>query len=452
LVSLITILLLSQLDHFGFDAISSPQTAGAPFFITVNAYDASGVSYPYNGYSRIYTSLDNPINPQYCDTLVYFNNGTWQGNVTVFIAAALSLICDDGGGHTGSSNQFQVLSNSPARLLSILPGQTYSPGLSSGRTGSPNAQTAGVQFDISIYLTDTWFNTVDTVNHIVGYASTDSFVQQSQIPLINGTATLAFTFRTAGTQQRIYFNDITQSAITPDTSSLITVSPGSYSALLVLLPGETHLPGDTTVDYYSTPGKSGVPNDQYAGNTFTAMVYATDTMWNKTFVSGNQVQLYSDFSFNNPSPENLSNGEAQFMVYFAFGGDNQNLWAEDDTISSYRNYLNILMEIDTTVVPDSFIAYPNPMGIETQSMVFAYYLDSSCNVIIAIYDPFGNLVYQREIAPGGTGARAGLNRLIWYGRNDEGQRVASGAYYVVIKGWTHTATIFHKKMKVGVIW
>jgi len=451
LVSLITILLLSQLDHFGFDAISSPQTAGAPFFITINAYDASGVHYDYNGYSRIYTSLDNPLYPQYCDTLVYFNNGTWQGNVTVSLAVALSLICDDGGGHTGSSNQFQVLPNSPARLLSVLPGQTYSPGLSSGRTGSPNAQTAGVQFDISIYLTDTWFNTVDTVNHIIGYTSTDPFVQQAQIPLANGTATLAFAFRTAGTQQRLYFNDITQPSILPDTSSWIPVSPGSYSALLAILPGETHLPGDTTSENSSTPGKSGMPNDQYAGSAFTVMVYATDTMWNKTPVFGSQVQLYSDFSFNNPSPENLSNGEAQFMVYFSFAGY-QNLWAEDDTISSYRNYLNILMEIDTTVVPDSFIAYPNPMGIETQSMVFAYYLDQACNLTFAIYDPFGNLVHQREVAPGGTGARAGLNRLIWDGYNDKRIRVASGIYYVAIKGWTHTATIFDKKMKVGVVW
>ncbi|MCK4252395.1 hypothetical protein KAX97_13180 [candidate division WOR-3 bacterium] len=451
MISLITILLLCQLDHFEFTTISSPQTAGDSFFITINAYDASGVHYDYNGYSRIYTSLDNPLYPQYCDTLVYFNNGTWQGNVTVSLAAALSLICDDGGGHTGSSNQFQVLPNSPARLLSVLPGQTHSPGLSSGRTGSPNAQTAGVQFDISIYLTDTWFNTVDTVNHIIGYTSTDSFVQQSQIPLANGTATLPFAFRTAGTQQRLYFNDITQPSITPDTSSWITVSPGAYSKLLIILPGETHEPGDTTTTVVNTPGKTGDPTDQYFGSAFTVMVYATDTMWNKTSVSGNQVQLYSDFLFNNPSPEDLSNGEAQFTVYFNEIG-RVLLWAEENAIRSNNNYLNILTEIDTTVVPDSFIAYPNPMGIETQNMVFAYSLDQACNVTFAIYDPFGNLVHERKIASGGTGARAGLNRLIWDGDNDEGQRVASGVYYVAIKGWTHTATIFDKKMKVGVVW
>jgi hypothetical protein len=364
----------------------------------------------------------------------------------------MALICNDYSGHTGQSNNFNVLPNDPATLLSFVPDETHDPGTQTGKLGDVSTQNAGVQFNINIYLTDDWFNLIDTVNHLIDVIPSDQFVPQSQIQLSNGTFTLPFTFRTAGTQ-RIYFNDITNPSIKSDTSSSIPVYAGAYESLLVLLPGETHLPGDTTRDDFNTPGKSGEPNDQYAGSAFTVMVYATDSMWNKqTAASGNQVQLYSDFSFNNPSPENLSNGEAQFMVYFAFAGDNQNLWAEDDTISSYRNYLNILMEIDTTVVPDSFIAYPNPMGIETQSMVFAYYLDSSCNVIIAIYDPFGNLVYQREIAPGGAGARAGLNRWIWYGRNDEGQRVASGAYYVVIKGWTHTATIFHKKMKVGVVW
>jgi len=444
LVSLITILLLSQLDHFEFTTISSPQTAGDSFQITIYAYDASNqIVTDYNDHPWVYSSLS----PTYSNKQVSFTNGSCTDNVMVTLASNMALICNDYAGHTGQSNNFNVLPNDPAKLLSIVPAETYTPGTQTGKSGNVSAQNAGVQFNINIYLTDNWFNLINTVNHFIDVIPSDQFVPQSQIQLSNGTFTLPFTFRTAGTQ-RVYFDDVTNSSIKSDTSSSIPVYAGAYSKLLVLLPGETHLPGDTTSDDFSTPGKSGVPNDQYAGNTFTAMVYATDTMWNKTFVSGSQVQLYSDFSFNNPSPENLSNGEAQFMVYFAFGGDNQNLWAEDDTISSYRNYLNILME----VVPDSFMAYPNPMGIETQYMIFAYSLDSSCDVIIAIYDPFGNLVRETNIDPGSTGAQAGRNIWIWDGYNDEGKRVASGIYYVVIKGWTHTATIFHKKMKVGVVW
>lgn len=447
MISLITILLLCQLDHFEFTTISSPQTAGDSFQITIYAYDASNqIVTDYNEYTWVYSS----ISPTYSNKQVLFTNGSCTDNVMVTLASNMALICNDYSGHTGQSNNFNVLPNDPATLLSIVPDETHDPGTQTGKSGNVSAQNAGVQFNINIYLTDNWFNLIDTVNHLIDVIPSDQFVPQLQIQLSNGTFTLPFTFRTAGTQ-RVYFNDITNPSIKPDTSSAIPVFAGAYSSLLVILPGETHLPGDTTSENSSTPGKSDVPNDQYAGNTFTAMVYATDTMWNKTSVSGNQIQLDSDFSFSNPSPESLSDGAAQFMVYFAFAGY-QNLWAEDDTISSYRNYLNILMEIDTTVVPDSFIAYPNPMGIETQNMVFAYYLDQACNLTFAIYDPFGNLVYQQEIAPGGTGARAGLNRLIWDGYNDKRIRVASGIYYVVIKGWTHTATIFDKKMKVGVVW
>jgi hypothetical protein len=118
----------------------------------------------------------------------------------------------------------------------------------------------------------------------------------------------------------------------------------------------------------------------------------------------------------------------------------------------YQNYLDILAYIDTTVVPDSFLAYPNPMGIVGNRMYFAYYLSGSCNVIFAIYDPFGNLVYKEDIVPGSQGAQDGRNTIPWNGRNSEGERVATGLYYAVIKGWTHTATIFEKKIKVGVVW
>ncbi|MBA7511961.1 hypothetical protein ES705_03960 [subsurface metagenome] len=448
MISLITILLLSQLDHYEFTTISSPQTAGDSFQITIYAYDASNqIVTDYNGHPWVYSSLS----PTYSNKQVSFTNGSCTDNVMVTLASNMALICNDYSGHIGQSNNFNVLPNDPATLLSIVPNETYDPGTQTGKSGSVSVQNAGVQFNINIYLTDNWFNLINTVNHLIDVIPSDQFVPQSQIQLSNGTFTLPFAFRTAGTQQRLYFNDITQSAITPDTSSWIPVSPGSYSTLLIILPGETHEPGDTTTTVVNTPGKTGDPTDQYAGSAFTVMVYASDTMWNKTS-SGSQVQLYSDFSFNNPSPESLSNGAAQFMVYFTFAGSNQNLWAEDDTISSYRNYLNILMEIDTTVVPDSFMAYPNPMGIETQHMVFAYSLDAACDVIIAIYDPFGNLVKETNINSGDAGARAGRNYWIWYGDNDEGQRVASGIYYAAIKGWTHTVTIFDKKMKVGVVW
>ncbi|MGB3340193.1 MAG: hypothetical protein WBB37_01780 [bacterium] len=457
MTSLIAILLFSQLDHFGFTTITSPQTAGASFLITVHAYDATGSPYPFSGYSRVYSSWDNPINPQYCDTLVLFSNGNWSGYVAVSLAAdTLSLVCDDGGGHTGISNQIQVVANTPARLLSILPGQQHTPGLSSGRTGPPTAQTAGVQFNITVLITDDWYNMVDTVNHTVSYSSTDSFATQAQVQLVNGTVIVPFAFRTAGPLHLLFFDDVTSGNIVSDVSSQVAVNPGSYRALLVIFDSETHLPGDTTTTTINTPGKEGDAQDKYVNENFTVLVYATDSMWNKTSTTGYSIDVHSTFPFSNPPPQNLNNGEAQFTVSFSTAEDNTPLWVEDndnDSITFYQNYLDILAYIDTTVVPDSFLVYPNPMGIGgVNRMLFVYNLSSSCNVVFAIYDPFGNLVYEQEISPGSAGAQSGLNRISWNGRNGENERVASGLYYAIIKGWTHTATVFNEKMKVGVVW
>ena len=456
MISLIAILLFSQLDHFGFDNISSPRVAGTPFPVAVHAYDSGGGNYPYGGWANIYTSWDDPANPRYCNETVQFSNGVWTGNVSVSLAAdTMSLICDDRGGHTGSSNQFQVRSNIPTQLLSVLPGQMYTPGLSPGRVNPPAPQTAGGSFNITVFITDDWFNIVDTVNHTVSYSSTDSFAVQAQVQLVNGMVILPFAFRTAGPLHRLFFDDVTSGSITPDASSQLAISPGPYGALLVILDGETHLPGDTTTTIFNTPGKEGDALDKYVNEDFGVLVYATDSMWNKTSATGYSIEVHSTFPFSNPPPQNLSNGEAQFTVSFSLAEDNTSLQAVDNanSITSYLNYLNILTYGDTTVAPDSFFAYPNPLGIENSTTInFVYYLSGSCNVIFAIYDPFGNRVYEQKISPGNQGTQSGRNEIPWNGRNNEGERVATGLYYAVIKGWTHTATIFEKRMKVGVVW
>jgi hypothetical protein len=451
-IGLISILLFIQLDHFGFDTIPSPQTAGDSISITVTAYDAGGIPYPYSGMSRIYTSWDNPMYPQYCDTLIHFSNGTWSGDVPVSLAAdTLSLKCDDGGGHLGVSNIFQVLPNTAARLLSILPNQNYSPGTATGRTGNPMPQPAGEQFYITLYLTDYWYNQVNVGNDSVRITSTDQFIFPKTMALSSGNLILPFSFRTA-TNQKIYFQDITNLSIDADTSSTINIYAADYSDLLVILPGETLLPGDTTTSMSNTPGKSGVPAEHYELEDFLAIVYATDSMWNKTNTTGPAVQLYSDFVFSNPLPETLSNGQVNFTINFSDTG-RVVLWAQNNTIRSNNNYLNILPVIDTSAVTDSFIAFPNPMGIDGNRMNFVYRLPYSCKLIFAIYDPFGNLIYREDLDPGvANKTQFGINRIVWDGRNQKRERVASGVYYAVLKAWSHTATIFNKKMKVGVVW
>jgi hypothetical protein len=448
LTSLIAILIFSQLHHFGFTTITSPQTAGISFPITVYAYDSLNNIVDFDGVAVIFATPG----PQYGDTTATFTDGVWQGQFTVTLADTLSVSCQDYNvpPHTGSSNSVVFQANSAYKLLTILPGQVYYPGIENGKAGSPIAQRAGVSFSGAVYYTDRWSNLITSGNDSYGVSSTDQYTGTQTFVLTNGTGVFSYALRTAGSHH-LYTRDNTNGSIKTDTSSQFMNNPGDYSDLLIILPGETHEAGDTTTTTADTPGKTGIPDDQYEGEDFSVTVYATDSMWNVFDTTGPAVQLNSDFLFSNPAPVNFNNGAVQFTIQFNETG-RVLLWAEEYTIRSNNNYLNIVSQIDTTVVPDSFIAYPNPMGIEGNRMYFAYYLSSSCNVIFAIYDPFGNLVYKQEISPGNAGAQSGLNRISWNGRNGENERVASGLYYAIIKGWTHTATIFNERMKVGVVW
>lgn len=448
MISLVAILLFSQLHHFGFTTISTPQTAGASFPITVYAYDSLNNIVDFDSVADIFATPG----PQYGDTTVTFTDGVWQGQFTVTLSDTLTISCRDykQPPHTGTSNNVVFQPNTAYKLLTILPNQIYYPGIESGKAGSAIAQQAGVSFSGAVYYTDQWSNLITSSNDSYEVSSTDQYTGSQTFVLTNGAGGFSYALRTAG-QHYLYTRDITNGSIKTDTSSQFIINPGACTDLLVILPGETREPGDTTTTTANTPGKTGIPDDQYEGEDFSVTVYATDSMWNAFDTTGPVVQINSDFLFSNPAPENLSNGAAQFTIQFYETG-RVLLWAEENTIRSNNNYLNIISQIDTTVVPDSFIAYPNPMGIVGNRMYFAYYLSGSCDVIFAIYDPFGNLVYKDEITPGSEGAHGGLNRLSWNGRNNEGERVATGLYYAVIKGWTHTATIFEKRMKVGVVW
>ncbi len=542
--------MIGQLDHFGFDVITSPKTAGVAFQITVYALNSSGQPVPYNGSAHLYVpNISYPVSP---DTIVYFNgNSSWQGSIMVSIASDNIVLRCEGSGASGTSNQFQVVPNSPYRVISILPGQTYAPGNQSGRIDNPTSQEAGYFFNASIYLTDQWCNRINSANDSIRITSSDGFSPTMDIRLSNGNADISYAFRTAG-NQRFYISDLTNSGIKPDTSSSIYIYPGTYSKLLVLLPGETHLAGDTTTNTTNTPGKSGAPIDQYVLEDFQITVYATDSMWNKTNVSGYSIQVSGSSGFSNPPAQNLSNGVATFNANFSTSGE-KFLYARDlnNNYNSYDNFLRVVARADSfdivvnpdtvtpgeiayitvtaydrnnepisgkwvyfsviggngyiipqydtvqtnfqgvcqsqftatsgyfneldsimisadnyaetttvyVIIPDSsvmegnIIAYPNPFGRVNQAYTrFVYYLQQNCNVIFAIYDAFGNRVLHEEISAGQNGARIGINNLTWDGTNDKGHRVASGVYYVLLKGYIHTNVFLEKHIRVGVIW
>jgi PKD repeat protein len=100
----------SVLDHFDFDTISSPQTAGNAFGITIRAIDQYGD--PFSGFTGTVSltaknGAQNPItiNPGTSGTFTNPTNGVWTGPVTIPQpdTGVTITATDSGSGATGTS-------------------------------------------------------------------------------------------------------------------------------------------------------------------------------------------------------------------------------------------------------------------------------------------------------------------------------------------------------------
>lgn len=542
------LLLIAQLNSFEFTFITSPQYAGESLSITIIARNSSGGIYNYNRPAFLSTDKGAVyINP---NVIGPFRNGVWQGKVIVTLAESLQLRCtDDSGQVTSNSNSFAVLPGEPSKFVIILPGEQLSAGTRLGKLGIPDNQTAGDSFNFRVYLTDDWSNPVGFRTDTVYFKSTDSF---AFLPvsgeISNGWGEFWGRLRQAG-QQRLFAWPAAGRSFRTDTSSVVIVNPGPFTQLLLLLPGEEHLQGDTVSVTANTPGKSGEPVVQFVQEPFPVRVYACDRCWNRVSTSKIPIALHSDFAAEFEPAEAEIEDSVLFNARYLFSGANQDIWVADrdgryvsyrtrleirsrgshleiqapDTVSAGEtayirvvvkdaNYQPVTATVcrfavvkgngalleealltdtlgvatgrflctrarfgefdticissgnaetlvglyvdipDTSLLSNNIIAFPNPFGFNRDAAEICYYLNRSIPIDIRIYDPFGNEVFTKSFRQGETGARAGVNRIIWNGRNQAGRRVASGVYVVQIVGFLHTGTGFKRIYRLGVVW
>ena len=103
-------LIVTALDHFGWSPISSAQITNVPFAVTIQARDSSnGVVASFTGtvaLSGLAGPNSAPISPTVSGNFV---QGVWTGTVSIAsLATNLVLRADDGAGHSGQSNPFNV--------------------------------------------------------------------------------------------------------------------------------------------------------------------------------------------------------------------------------------------------------------------------------------------------------------------------------------------------------
>jgi hypothetical protein len=158
---------------------------------------------------------------------------------------------------------------------------------------------------------------VSGIGDRIALSSSDPFAAlPADTLLANGQVQVPCRLFLAGSQN-VTASDLDQPAITADTSSDVTVVPGTFARLLIIAPGESPAPGTES-------GRSGTATDQSINYAFTVTVFATDSYWNPVGGVDHVVHLSSgDPLATLPNDTALTDGRADLTVRLATGGFQQ---------------------------------------------------------------------------------------------------------------------------------
>ena len=119
--------------------------------------------------------------------------GTGTFSVTLNTAGTRTLTASDAGDPSKTANLSSSIAVSPAlfaKLQLLVPGETAAPGTASGKSGAPQAQTAGTGYTVTVNAVDDDWNVVTTNTDIVGIGTTDpNDISPTNTALVAGTRT-----------------------------------------------------------------------------------------------------------------------------------------------------------------------------------------------------------------------------------------------------------------------
>ena len=128
-----------------------------------------------------------------------------------------------------------------------------------------------------------------------------------------------------------------------------------------------------------------------------------------------------------------------------------------DLIRAVSGALVTDLDIETALVDPNagggtITNYPNPFHPDESPTTIAYVLADNASVRMRIYTLSGSLVLDTQFASGSDGGLAGLNEVVWDGRNGNGETVASGGYVVYVEAEGNGTTMHVMRRKIGVVW
>lgn len=128
------------------------------------------------------------------------------------------------GGAETNAAYFRLVKRAFAKLQVLMPGETAAPYTASGKTGTPDPQTVGVPFNVSVRAVDEMWNPTGSAD-LIRISTTDTSATDGNlnpfpvdVSLGGGIATVSVTFNQSGTWT-ITATDVTDGTKSPNTGS-----------------------------------------------------------------------------------------------------------------------------------------------------------------------------------------------------------------------------------------
>ncbi len=124
---------------------------------------------------------------------------------------------------TNLSGFFRLNQQTYTKLQVLMPGETNAPGTTTGKTGTPTAQTVGAPVQVTVNAVDNSWHIVNSSDTIHLTSSDSGAALPSDGALASGTGNFNVTFSAAGSFT-VTASDVTDPTKTPSTSASTTVS------------------------------------------------------------------------------------------------------------------------------------------------------------------------------------------------------------------------------------
>jgi hypothetical protein len=150
-------------------------------------------------------------------------------NLSHKVANTISLTFSSSGTTNATSANIVVGPAAFAQLQLLAPGESPAPGTSTGKTGTPGGQLAGVGFTVAVNAVDSFWNVVNTVSDTVALSTSDTTATlPAATALAAGTTNLTVVFNATG-NFTLTANDLTDASKPSSTSPAIAVSAAQFT-------------------------------------------------------------------------------------------------------------------------------------------------------------------------------------------------------------------------------